>query len=105
MGRLVHANLDRPIPRSGGNDHGISGADYDNDGDLDLLVIGWSNRLYRNDGAEGLTPVSASGLKSAISENGAWGDYDNDGYLDLFISNYDNANFLFRNNGDGRSRG
>jgi len=51
--------LTGPFPRSGGNDHGISGADYDNDGDLDLLVIGWSNRLYRNDGAEGLTPVSA----------------------------------------------
>ena len=91
-----------PFPRSGGNDHGISCADYDNDGDLDLLVIGWNNRLYRNDGAEGLTPVSASGLESAISENGAWGDYDNDGYLDLFISNYDSANVLFRNNGDGK---
>jgi enediyne biosynthesis protein E4 len=70
---------------------GISCADYDNDGDMDLLVNGKnSNQLYRNDGADGLRLVAASGLeKGGVSFSSAWGDYDNDGYLDLFITNYD----------------
>jgi len=31
----------------------------------------------------------------------AWADYDNDGYQDLFVANYDEINFLYRNNGNG----
>ena len=92
------------LVNSGGEGTGISCADYDNDGDLDVLVTGfWSNenRLYRNDGWEGFKPVTGTGLKNGNSDNGAWGDYDNDGYLDLFIANYDQNNFLFHNNGDG----
>ncbi len=93
-----------PLVTAGGNDEGISCADYDNDGDPDVLVTGFGlneNRLYRNDGWEGFKPVAASGLKNGNSNNGAWGDYDNDGYLDLFIANYAQDNFLFHNNGDG----
>lgn len=91
-----------PLVTSAGNDSGISPADYDNDGDVDVLVTGYEgNRLYQNDGLEGFNLVAASGLRSAQSENGAWGDYDNDGHLDLFISNYDQNNFLFHNKGDG----
>jgi enediyne biosynthesis protein E4 len=88
---------------------GISCADYDNDGDMDLLVNGKnSNQLYRNDDADGFTLVAASGLEQGgVSFSSAWGDYDNDGYLDVFITNYDftslspQANLLFHNNGDG----
>jgi hypothetical protein len=85
-------------------DAGISFADYDNDGDPDLLVTGWGlngNRLYRNDGAVELTFVGGLEAVSAYSQNAAWGDYDNDGYLDLFIANYGQDNFLYHNNGDG----
>jgi hypothetical protein len=93
------------LVNSGGDTTQISPADYDNDGDLDLWVAELrsnKNRFYRNDGAEGLTLVTPTGLTSGQSCNGAWGDYDNDGYLDLFISNdAGQDNFLFHNNGDG----
>ena len=92
------------LVNSGGQGTGISCADYDNDGDLDVLVTGWGlneNRLYRNDGAVEPTFVGILGDVFANSDNAAWGDYDNDGYLDLFIVNYGRDNFLFHNNGDG----
>ena len=92
------------LVNSGGQGIGISCADYDNDGDLDLLVTGWGvneNRLYRNDGAVELTFMGSLEAVGAQSVNAAWGDYDNDGYLDLFIANYDRDNFLYHNNGDG----
>jgi hypothetical protein len=64
--------------------------DFDNDGDLDIAVIGAtaSNRIakiYRNDGGTfsifaSLTPVSSGSV--------AWGDYDNDGDLDLLLTGY-----------------
>ena len=98
---------------SGGDDNGIASADYDNDGDLDLLVTGFQqmgNRLYRNDGPEGFTLATESSLQNdrGASQNAAWGDYDNDGDLDLIVANAcerdatkGENNFLYRNNGDG----
>jgi uncharacterized repeat protein (TIGR01451 family) len=67
----------------------VSVADYDMDGDEDLIVTGYSpgTTLYRND--EG-TFVDANSSAGITTEGGgqatAWGDYDNDGDLDLFIS-------------------
>ena len=69
--------------------------DYDNDGDLDLLMSGLANngkritKLYKNnngrfiDTRANLIQVSRSSL--------AWGDYDNDGDLDILIMGFDNA--------------
>ena len=98
---------------AGGDDNGISCADYDNDGDLDLVVTGFrssGNRLYSNDGTNGFVRVTAGPLATlrGASQNPAWGDYDNDGHLDLFIANscerdasQGENNFLFHNEGDG----
>ena len=47
-------------------------------------------KLYRNDGADSFTDVSASFLNliySAVS----WADCDGDGDLDLMITGYDSA--------------
>ncbi len=90
---------------------GLSGGDYDNDGDLDIHVPGWfqPSRLYRNDGAFHFVDVAPqAGLNlSAPSMAAAWGDYDQDGWLDLyatvrtFTDNVNIDNKLYHNNGDG----
>jgi hypothetical protein len=92
-------------------------ADYDNDGDLDVLLLrgGWEYpmrlSLLRNDGLGGFTDVTAAaGLDEPIaSETAGWADYDLDGDLDLYVAgeftpkNRDprSRGRLYRNNGDG----
>ncbi len=71
---------------------GASAADYDNDGDIDLLVTNYGPKiLYRNDGNGRFSDVTAnSGLggSSAWHTSAVWFDYDRDNHLDLFIANY-----------------
>jgi hypothetical protein len=92
-------------------------ADYDNDGDADVLVLrgAWlrtegrhPNSLLRNEGDGTFTDVTeAAGLLSFHpTQAAAWTDYDGDGWLDLFIGNESVAGGrhpceLFRNEGDG----
>ena len=74
-----------------GYDMGAAAADYDNDGDVDLLVAGvFRLTLYRNGGDGTFEDVtSAAGLRSEDwSVAAGWFDYDRDGYLDLFVVNY-----------------
>jgi FG-GAP-like repeat/ASPIC and UnbV len=95
-----------------------SRADYDNDGDLDILMLrgAWEKAapmsLLRNKGDGTFEDVTAaSGLGEPIaSESGAWGDFDDDGHLDLFVCgehvnprdrNPTNYCRLYRNRGDG----
>jgi Zn-dependent metalloprotease len=75
----------------------VAWGDYDNDGDLDLLVGGatsWnaSNvvQLYRNDSGT-FTPVATPFVALDSFPTAAWGDYDNDGDLDLVICGRDSA--------------
>ncbi len=61
-------------------------ADYDNDGNLDLVIGGSGNiRLLRNLGGV-LTVVSNTGLPSINSGTVAWGDYNRDSRVDLLIA-------------------
>ncbi len=86
-----------------------SWADYDNDGDLDLLVAGSVDglnntaKLYRNDGAGQFTDIQAS-LSPTGNAAAAWGDYDNDGDLDILLSGNNGFSFftkIYRNDGNG----
>lgn len=87
----------------------VATADYDNDGDLDLLVAGEpANQLYNNNGVGGFTNVSDSaGINLPVDGDTtgygiAWGDYDNDGWMDVYIGYWhDQYSELFHNNGDG----
>jgi tetratricopeptide (TPR) repeat protein len=93
-------------------------ADYDNDGDVDVLILrgAWKivmgnvpNSLLRNEGDGTFLDVSiAAGLteKNYPTQTAAWLDYDNDGDLDIIIGNEQwgeqpAPSQLFRNNNDG----
>jgi hypothetical protein len=71
---------------------GANAADYDNDGNVDILIttIG-RDLLYHNNGDGTFTEVGkASGLNQAIAwhTGSAFGDYDGDGNLDLYVAGY-----------------
>jgi hypothetical protein len=70
---------------------GVAAGDFDNDGNVDLLVAGvHHNVLYRNLGNGKFEDVTArSGIKSnEWSVAAGWFDFDNDGLLDLIVVNY-----------------
>lgn len=83
--------------------------DVDNDGDLDILLLGWSSFveertfLYLNNGNGSFTIASSQfmGVRSGDCE---FSDIDNDGDLDIFIQgdngSYEIARFYF-NDGSG----
>ncbi len=87
--------------------------DYDNDGDLDLIIAGDMyphiyttvpvTNLYRNDGNGQFTGI-ATGLPGVVNCALAWGDYDNDGDLDIVLSGYSVASGtiseIYRNDGN-----
>ncbi|MCZ7636424.1 MAG: CRTAC1 family protein [Verrucomicrobia bacterium] len=76
--------------------------DYDNDGDVDLVVANNQGQdfFYRNDGRGQFTRLTNSLLEQPgyLTRHQAWGDYDNDGFLDLASGCRDSLR-LFRNDG------
>ena len=70
---------------------GVAWGDYDNDGDLDILITGFdtgfnpASQVWRNDGMDTFTNIMA-GLTGVFGSSAAWGDYDNDGDLDILIT-------------------
>ena len=72
-----------------------SWGDYDNDGDLDLIVSGFSNVdgsnpvsiVYQQDNGSFFEDISLDldGVGFSFSD---WGDYDDDGDLDLFLAGF-----------------
>src|SRR5690349_22690096 len=64
--------------------------DYDNDGDMDVLVAGMGKKdipftiLYKNTG--GVFTDSGVVLQGLSRATAAWGDFDGDGDLDLAMT-------------------
>jgi len=95
----------------------IVGADYDNDGDVDIYALrgAWMERygrirnsLLRNDGNGNFVDVTRSaGVEEHLPTQAAvWGDFDNDGHIDLYVGNESTTalaapSSLYSNRGDG----
>ena len=84
-----------PIRRA----RGITAADFDEDGDLDVFVSNYRlqpNLLLQNDGRGTFQDVAGAFGTAGDGGLGAWGhtigsswgDFDNDGYFDLFVGNF-----------------
>jgi len=84
---------------------GQAWGDYDNDGDLDLVLARHSvtDLLWRNlgDGNFEADPAGPKGALGDQPEVPQWGDYDNDGHLDLYLSYASGHSRLFHNRGEG----
>lgn len=94
-GSGVFSVIQNSLPGSGADDNEGDFADFDNDGDLDLLVANFSgsDKLYRNDGTGVYTLVNGAGLNGGTpSLDADFADVDNDGDYDFIVSEDDFAN-------------
>ena len=76
----------------GVRDGAVAWGDYDNDGDLDILLTGRNDlnyfaQVYQNDGVGVFTDIGAA-LQGVGGSSAAWGDYDNDGDLDILLTGF-----------------
>ena len=118
--RLYYNNSAGLFSRAGGgaltNQSGFfdacTGADYDNDGLLDVFVTnnglnysGGRNLLFHNDGDRSFSKVAAGAVTNdvGVGWGALWADYDNDGFMDLLVINLVNnsQSFLYHNNRNG----
>ena len=102
------------IAVDGGYTQGSSWADYDNDGNIDLLKPNGSffgpsskNSLFHNEGNGIFTKLNAGPVvEDNLGRGGpysGWGDYDNDGDPDLYVALAAGGdNRLYRNDADGQ---
>jgi hypothetical protein len=98
-----------PLSVDGSFTYGADLQDWDNDGDLDLLLANWgaAPSLYLNDGRGDFELARAGDLGRVIAHGAsvASGDLDADGDLDVAIANWPNrrgaaeANHLYVNGG------
>ena len=87
----------------------VAWGDYDNDGDLDILLTGVIvqdiiSKIYRNNGDNTFTEQTGIVLAGVYDGSVAWGDYDNDGDLDILLTGainfWNHISKIYRNNGD-----
>ena len=116
LSKIYHNNgngtfTDINAPLIGVKFSAVAWGDYDNDGDLDVVLCGEAQddtkvcKVYENQG-EGVFAENPDAVLPGVFNGAvAWGDYDNDGKLDILLSG-DTGGFtgfseIYRNNGDG----
>jgi hypothetical protein len=67
----------------------VAWGDYDNDGDLDILLTGNNgsedvSQIYKNNGDNTFTEQTQISLTGVSNSSATWEDYDNDSDLDIF---------------------
>lgn len=86
----------------------VDAADFDNDGDQDVLISGLNvngrpvTQIFRNDGQFLFTSINAP-LPGISSGSSQWGDFNNDGFDDILVSGLADTgriSTVFKNNGD-----
>jgi hypothetical protein len=90
------SNNESDVIVSEGNSYFGCFADYDNDGDLDVIVTNGvphdseSNYFYSNNGDGTFTKLMDNIITSDIRESRVanFVDYNNDGYLDVYVANH-----------------
>lgn len=101
---------DTPTPFFGNSYGSILSFDANNDGNLDILLTGFSNnyipetKLYLNDGYAVFTEKIDAGIAEVYFSALSAADYDNDGDEDILISGYDSTykpfTALYNNDGN-----
>ena len=93
VSKIYHNNRDNTFTEQASiNLPGVRGSvewgDYDNDGYLDLLLVGNVSKIFRNNRNNTFTEQTSISLPNLNDASGAWGDYDNDGYLDILLTGF-----------------
>ena len=112
------------------NNNGVAVADYDQDGDLDIFIVGsfsednniqtWSRLLQNTNNGNFIDITENTGIEQYLNHDivlndigfldlqddfgdrlsASWGDFNNDSFPDLFLGN-SNQSQLYQNNTDG----
>ena len=105
---------DTSISLPGVSDGSVAWADYNGDGEQDLLLTGYDNlysfsnisKLYKNTGS-GFSEDTSLSLPGVGASSVAWADYNGDGKPDFLLTGYDNnsgyISKLYKNTGSGFS--
>ncbi|MFC2088237.1 FG-GAP-like repeat-containing protein [Calditrichota bacterium] len=91
-----------------GNSVCAAWSDYDNDGDLDLLVANANdqrNFFYKNNGDASFIKIANDPIVYTGASKCSWGDFNNDGFFDLYLGGGSQNNQLFLNNKNGSFTG
>ena len=110
-GTFTNVSEESGIGAHAGTGMGTVCADYDNDGDTDIIVANdaLGNFLFQNDGSGNFEEMALlSGVaydiegKAQSSMGIACADYDNDGWFDIHVTSYQfEFATLYKNLGDG----
>jgi PKD repeat protein len=116
--KLYHNNGDNTFTEVENNlppvsSNSLDWGDYDNDGDLDILITGMQGivpitKIFRNNGGGSFSDEENIILTGVLTGLAEWVDYDNDGDLDIMLTGDDNfmesdsriISLIYRNNGD-----